>query len=189
MSALTIVTIDPELLNLKEIVLRQRAREVPVWDRKYLEEVCQKIALEMFELMYATYGAALAAPQVGIPLRMIVMDPARVNFGPHVLINPDITFQAASERVENERCLSLPQYEGRVFRSTEVHVSAYNLNGVREEYEASGLLARIFQHELDHLDGVLYPDRLRNGDNLEQSDRAARRKAIEAMDALQRVRL
>ncbi|MEO8973443.1 MAG: peptide deformylase, partial [Ktedonobacteraceae bacterium] len=93
--------------------------------------------------------------------------------------------KADSEEADMERCLSLPNYAGRVFRSTSVSVSAYNLNGQKEEYEAEGLLARIFQHELDHLDGILYCDRLRSGDSLVKSERAARRKAEEAISSSQ----
>src|SRR5579863_3792134 len=113
MPTLSIVTIDEEMLDLKENVLRQKALEVPVYTSWYLKW-CEKIALEMFEIMYTTYGAALAAPQVGIQLRLIVMDPARVNFGPHALINPIITYKADNEEASSENCLSLPQLCGRV---------------------------------------------------------------------------
>ncbi len=187
MSTLTIVTIDTDLLALKYTVLRQRSCEVPPQEREY-SKLCRELAVEMFEVMYATYGAALAAPQVGVPLRLIVMDPARLNFGPHVLINPVINFKSASEEAEDENCLSLPYHTGKVYRSTEVRVHAYDLNGEFKEYHAEGLLARIFQHELDHLDGILYPDRLRRGDYLEKSDnRGARRRAIEAINRLHMV--
>ena len=186
MSTLSIVTIDSDFVGIGHTVLRQRACEVPIQDSKYLEE-CKKIALDMFEIMYTTYGAALSAPQVGITFRLVVIDPAKLNFGPHVLINPTMTFKSDSEEAEVERCLSLPNYAGKVFRSTQVSVSAYNLNGQKVEYEADGLLARIFQHELDHLDGILYCDRFRAGDKLKKSDRAARRKAIEAIASLQRI--
>ncbi len=184
MSAFSIVTIDLNYVTFEHTVLRQHACEVPVQESKYLE-LCKKIALDMFETMYTTYGAALSAPQVGIPLRLVVIDPAKLDFGPHVLINPMMVYKADSEVADMERCLSLPNYAGRVFRSTRVSVSAYNLNGQREEYEAEGLLARIFQHELDHLDGILYCDRLRPGDNLEKSERAAHRKAVEAISSSQ----
>lgn len=182
MSSLTIVTSEPEMLALKYSVLKQRSSEVPLHEREHLK-ICRELAIEMFEVMYTMYGAALAAPQVGIPLRLIVIDPARLDFGPHVLINPIIKFKSNSEEVENESCLSLPPYTGRVFRSTEVCVHAYDLNGELSEYHAEGLLARIFQHEIDHLDGILYPDRLSRGDRLEKSDnKGARRRAIEAVN-------
>lgn len=186
MSSLAITTLDPEFASpaFKEVVaLRMPASEVPLQEIKYLE-LCKKLALDMFEIMYGTYGAALAAPQVGISLRLIVMDPANSNFGPHVLINPNIVFRDDFEEAASEGCLSLPSYSGRVFRSTRIYVTGYNLNGKKEEYDVDGLLARIFQHEIDHLDGILISDRLREGDHLEKSDKAARRKAIEAIKRL-----
>jgi peptide deformylase len=185
MSELSIITLDSELLslNFKETVLRNRASEVPVKEGRYLE-LCRKIALDMFEVMYSVYGAALAAPQVGISLRLIVLDPARVDFGPHVLINPVVTFQNEFEEAAIESCLSLPNYSGKVYRSTRISISTYNLSGQKEAFDVDGLLARIFQHELDHLDGILYCDHLRQGDRLEKSDRAARRKAVEAITNL-----
>ena len=189
MSVLTIVTIDPDLLAFKHTVLKQRANEVPLQERECLK-ACYELTVEMFEVMYSNYGAALSAPQVGMPLRLIVMDPARLNFGPHVLINPITIFEGDLEEAESESCLSLPHYTGRVFRSTEVRVHAYDLNGKLQEYHAVGLLARIFQHELDHLDGILFPDRLRRGDYLEKSDnKGARRRAIEAVNRLHMVLL
>ena len=184
MSILSIVTIDLKYITFEHSVLRQRSCEISLRESKSLE-LCKKIALDMFEIMYTTYGAALSAPQVGIPLRLIVIDPAKLDFGPHVLINPIMVYKADSEEADMERCLSLPDYAGRVFRSNRVRVSAYNLNGQREEYEAEGLLARIFQHELDHLDGILYCDRLQPEDNLVESERAARRKAVEAISSSQ----
>jgi peptide deformylase len=180
MGALSIVTIGPELLAFKDIVLRQRAVEVPVQDAKFLK-ICQKLALEMFEVMYMTGGVGLAAPQVGISLRLVVMDPEDSDLGPHTLINPVIEFKSEVEEARNEACLSIPRYAGTVSRSTEVHVRAYNLKGELEEYHATGRLARVFQHEIDHLDGVLYPDRLRPGDDFVEIELAVRYRAAIAV--------
>jgi peptide deformylase len=181
MGALSIVTIAPELLAFKDIVLRQRAVEVPVQDAEFLE-ICQKLALEMFEVMYVTDGVGLAAPQVGISLRLVVMDPGDSDFGPHTLINPVIEFKSEVEEARAEACLSVPRYAGRVFRSTEVHVRAYNLKGEPEEYHATEWLARIFQHEIDHLNGILYPDQLRPGDSLFDAELAVRDRAAAAVE-------
>jgi peptide deformylase len=185
MKALSIVTLDAELVSfeLKESVLRHCASEVPLQKSRYLE-ICRTIALDMFEVMYSVYGAALAAPQVGISLRLIVMDPAKLDFGPRVLINPIVTYKDDFEEAASESCLSLPNYSGRVLRSTRICVSAYNLSGQKEEYDVDGLLARIFQHELDHLNGILYCDRFMPGDYLEKSDGAAHLKAVEAITGL-----
>ncbi|MCL5962549.1 MAG: peptide deformylase [Chloroflexi bacterium] len=180
MGALSIVTIEPRLLGLREMVLRQPAAEVPTQDPDYLK-LCENLALEMFELMYAADGAAIAAPQVGISLRLVVMDPARLDFGPHVLINPVFQFKSGAVTTESEGCLSLPRRMGKIPRSTEVRVRAYNLRGELSEYYAEGWLARIFQHEIDHLDGILYPDRLEHGKSLFDNDTSARRRAIAAV--------
>jgi peptide deformylase len=184
MGALSIVTINPSLLSLKHIVLRQRADEVPIHDAKFLE-MCRTLAPEMFEVMYAHDGAALAAPQVGIPLRLVVMDPQSLDFGPHVLINPVILYKSETEEPGNEGCLSIPLYIGKVYRSTEVHVQAYDLRGEIKEYKVKGWLARIFQHEIDHLEGILYPDRLKPGDNLVMAGTVAHRRALSAMKKLE----
>jgi peptide deformylase len=184
MGALSIVTINPSLLSLKHIVLRQRADEVPIHDAKFLE-MCRTLAPEMFEVMYAHDGAALAAPQVGIPLRLVVMDPQSLDFGPHVLINPVILYKSETEEPGNEGCLSIPLYIGKVYRSTEVHVRAYDLRGEIKEYKVTGWLARIFQHEIDHLEGILYPDRLKPGDNLVMAGTVAHRRALSAMKKLE----
>lgn len=115
--AVSVVTIDPKLLSLKDIVLRQRSLVIQVEDAEFLE-LCNKLALEMFEVMYATDGAATAAPSVGIPLRLVVMDPASLDFGPHVLINPAITSRTEKEEIGAEGCLSLPGYMGRIPSTT-----------------------------------------------------------------------
>ena len=179
MGALSIVTVDPELLALKDIVLRQKAIDVRIDDE--MLKLCQKIVLEMFEVMYKSDGAAIAAPQVGIPLRLVALDPARVKFGPHVLINPVILNSSETQVGDFEGCLSLPLYTGKVYRSTEVHVQAYNLQGNLEDYQVDGWLARVFQHEIDHLDGFLYPDRLRPEDDLVANESGARRRALNSV--------
>jgi peptide deformylase len=83
-----------------------------------------------------------------------------------------------------EGCLSLPLFNGKVYRSTEVHVQAYNLQGKLDDYQVDGWLARVFQHEIDHLDGLLYTDRLRPEDNLIKTDAKSRRRAINSLAKL-----
>lgn len=184
MGALSVVTINPNLLSFEHIVLRQRADDVPIHSAEFLE-VCHTLTSEMFEVMYAYDGAALAAPQVGIPLRLVVMDPAGLDFGPHVLINPVVLYKAETEEPGNEGCLSIPLYTGKVYRCTEVHVQAYDLRGETKEYKATGWLARIFQHEIDHLEGILYPDHLKPEDSLVMSGTVAHRRALSAMKKLE----
>lgn len=181
MSTLSIITTGPELLPLRSSVLRRQADYVAIDDPGVLK-YCERIALDMFELMYAADGAGLAAPQVGISLRLIVVDPSNIDFGPHVLINPEIISRSEEkDPVASEGCLSIPLYSGRISRSKEVHLRTHDLKGNVKEYKATGWLARVFQHELDHLDGVLYPDHLEADQTLTETSRAPVRRAMRAM--------
>ncbi|MCA9268305.1 MAG: peptide deformylase [Planctomycetales bacterium] len=128
---------------------------------KRVDAELKSIVGEMFDLMYAASGVGLAANQVDLPLRLFVAnekaDPAEGD--PLVFINPVISRAKGSE-VREEGCLSLPELYGDVRRPEKVFVTAYNLQGELFEGEVSGLLGRIIQHETDHLDGVLFIDRL-----------------------------
>lgn len=183
MGALSVVKINRELLSLRDIVLRQKAVPVPVQDEYYLT-LCRKLALEMFDVMYASDGAGLAAPQVGISLRLVTVHPSSIKFGPAVLINPVIEFMSDEKEEGDEGCLSLPALMGTVQRAKEVQIKAYNLQGELKEYHAHGWLARIFQHEIDHLDGILYADRVTSEDKLIDTSPGSRRRALEAMRKL-----
>lgn len=183
MGALSLVKIDETLLDLKDIILRQKVSDVPVHDQDFLK-LCQRLALDMFEIMYATDGAAIAAPQVGVSLRLVALDPASIKFGPHVLINPVIDSMSEDEEEGYEGCLSLPLLNGKVFRSREIHVRAFNLKGELQEYHPKGWLARVFQHEIDHLDGILYPDRLKPDDALIRTEANARERALRSITKL-----
>jgi peptide deformylase len=112
---------------------------------------------DMFESMYVAQGIGLAAPQVGVPLRVTVLD---LSFQKNpedkiVLINPEITFKQGKQ-YEEEGCLSLPDIHEKVSRAAVVKVRAQTLDGEWRNYDAEELLARAFQHEIDHLDGVLF---------------------------------
>ena len=119
------------------------------------------IIREMFRLMYASHGIGLAANQVGLPLRLFVANlSAEPGTGEEqVLINPVITKPKGNEEGE-EGCLSFPELYGPVIRPKQVTVNAYNLRGQEIKASLSGMLARVVQHEYDHLDGVLFVDRL-----------------------------
>ncbi len=119
---------------------------------------------EMFDLMYAAKGIGLAANQVGLPFRFFVMnptgDPAEKN-EELVLINPEITIPSDPEPQEGEEgCLSLPEVFGPVMRPQHVIVEAYDLTGRSVQYRLLELAARVAQHETDHLDGILFFDRM-----------------------------
>lgn len=116
---------------------------------------------QMFDLMYAAGGVGLAANQVDLPLRMFVVNlEGRPDQGEElVFLNPVIRLPKGAEESE-EGCLSLPDLYGPVVRPKQVTFSAYNLSGELVEARADGMLARVVQHELDHLDGILFTDRL-----------------------------
>jgi peptide deformylase len=121
------------------------------------DDELRKLVADMFESMYAAQGIGLAAPQIGIPKRLTVIDLSNKKEPKDkiVLINPVITLQEGKQ-VEEEGCLSLPEIREKVRRSARVIVKAQDEYGKCSEREGSELLARAFQHEIDHLDGVLF---------------------------------
>jgi len=125
------------------------------------DEVRQQLD-DMLETMYAAPGIGLAAIQVGIPKRMLVIDVSREGEEkqPLFIVNPEITWVSDDDQLYEEGCLSLPEQYAEVERPAEVKVSYLDRNGDRQELHADGLLAVCLQHEMDHLDGVLFVDHL-----------------------------
>src|SRR4051812_12334467 len=117
---------------------------------------------EMFDLMYAAKGIGLAANQVDLPLRFFIVNlEAQPDAGEEmVFINPVISLPRGGSDEAEEGCLSLPGLYGQVTRPKQVRINAYSLDGKEIKAEVAGLMARCVQHELDHLDGVLFPDRM-----------------------------
>jgi peptide deformylase len=132
-------------------VLRQRAKAVTQIDGT-LARLCE----DMLDTMYDAPGVGLAAPQVGVGKRFFVYD---VGDGPDVLINPEIV-ESSGEWVFDEGCLSVPGLSWDIVRPKEIHVRGLDLDGNDVDFEADEYLARLVQHELDHLDGVLLVERL-----------------------------
>jgi peptide deformylase len=152
-----------EILTSENPVLRARAQRV----RAVTPEI-QALIDDMVETMRAAPGVGLAAPQVGVGQRVIVVeyaeppDDPQAEPGPprlYALVNPEIVRRSADTEVGNEACLSIPGYFGAVERAQSVTVKGLNRQGDPLRLKAEGWLARIFQHEIDHLDGVLYIDR------------------------------
>lgn len=129
-------------------VLKQRAREITDIDGRLA-----KLAEDMIETMYAAPGLGLAAPQVGVQKRLFVYD-LDDGTGPHTLINPTIS-ESRGEWTYNEGCLSIPGMSFEIVRPNEVHLTGVDLDGNPVSIEADELLGRLFQHELDHLEGRL----------------------------------
>ncbi len=138
-------------------VLRVRAEPISSFDQDLA-----RLAENMVETMYAAPGIGLAAPQVGVSLRLAVVD-LSVGKEPGellVLVNPRLS-EPRGEEVDEEGCLSIPEFTAKVSRPLEIRVSAFDLEGTALELEAEGMLARAICHEVDHLDGVLFVDHLR----------------------------
>jgi len=145
------------ILTFPNPLLYRKSREVAE-----LNGALARLVEEMLETMYEAPGIGLAAPQIGENIRLIVFDlsdPEGPERRPHHLINPVITAWEGSETGE-EGCLSVPGIREKVKRHALVEVKGIDLDGKERVYEAQGLLARMFQHEIDHLDGVLFIDRL-----------------------------
>jgi len=135
-------------------VLRQPT--APVED---IDELLRKTACEMLDLMHASNGVGLAAPQVGLSLRLVVANIPNEETGDLVLVNPEIVSVSGEMQESGEGCLSFPGLEGMVMRPLVVTARWYDLDGKKVEVEARDLYARVLAHETDHLDGVLFIDK------------------------------
>ncbi len=136
-------------------VLRRPAEEVTEFDGDL-----QRLIADMFETMYEAEGIGLAGPQVGVSRRICVVDLADDEHPPVALINPRIVESGRATEKSEEGCLSIPGIAGLVNRPAEVVVEATTPDGTPMRIEADGLMARCLQHEIDHLDGVLFIDRI-----------------------------
>ena len=145
-----------KIVNCTDSVLRKKCLKV-----KNIDETLITLADNMIETMYAAPGLGLAANQVGVSSNFFVIDVGveKETRDPVIIINPVIT--ASEEEVMGEEgCLSIPEVFAEVKRSQHVEVKGYDLKGNELRYEAEGFLARAFQHEIDHLNGVLFWDNL-----------------------------
>ncbi len=170
--------IDPSQLRIvrhPDPVLRQKATPIPE-----VTTLVRDVAQRMIELMRSEDGAGLAAPQVGLSWRMFVVEippdeakgrsvsaqPATATLGPIVYINPRLATPSGAVEGAEEGCLSLPGIWGEVLRAPVVTIRATGLDAQPFESTAAGLLARCWQHEMDHLDGVLILDRMTQASRL-----------------------
>lgn len=138
-------------------VLKTKTRKV-----EKVDDRIRKLMDDMLETMYAAPGVGLAAPQVGVLERVIVLDVAGKDEEPRPmrLVNPEIVWASEDLAVAQEGCLSIPEQWADVTRPAAVKVRYLDENGAQREVEADGLLAVCLQHEIDHLDGVLFVDHL-----------------------------
>jgi peptide deformylase len=166
-----------EILNVDHPMLRRKCAKI-----QRLDASLQKLIDDMLDTMHEANGVGLAAPQVGVPLRLFVVETPEDADEPHsgetfVLYNPEIV-KTDELYYPEEGCLSMPGWVGNVPRYMYATIKGRDRNGREVRVKASGLLAQAFQHENDHLDGVLFFDRLSGPDQLRRA-----RKADEAVEA------
>jgi len=141
-------------------ILRQKAVKI----KDPLAYDVQKLIPEMIDTMLKKDGVGLAAPQIGLSIRLIVV---RYKDYDLVLMNPKIIFKSLTKDWDEEGCLSVPDTFGEVKRSKKIIVKYIDSQGNEQKMPASGMLARVIQHEIDHLDGVLFIDKAKNIRKLE----------------------
>jgi peptide deformylase len=149
---------------------------------KEITSEIRQLAEDMLETMYDAPGVGLAAIQIGVPVRMVTMDVSKTEDErlPMVLINPEIVWASEEKRVYEEGCLSIPEYYEEVERPDRVRFRYTNLQGEIIEQDAEGLMATCVQHEIDHLNGVLFIDylsKLKRDRVMTKFKKAAKREA------------
>jgi peptide deformylase len=170
-------------MALRDIIIlpdkRLRLVSEPV---KAIDAELKKLVEDMFETMYEAPGIGLAAIQIGEPQRVITLDIAKKDDppAPQVFINPEITWSSDEKNIHEEGCLSIPEYYEEVERPAEVKVKYLDRAGKPQELHATGILATCLQHEIDHLNGVLFIDhlsKLKRDRVLKKFTKAAKRAA------------
>lgn len=144
-----------EIRSYPDPVLRKVADPV-----RSVTDLLHRLSEDMLETMYLAHGIGLAANQVGVPVRLVVIDPqTKGRKTPMIIINPEI-IASGDEQTDEEGCLSVPGFYEFVKRPKQVHVKGFTIHEEPFEMSCEGRLARAFAHEIDHLDGVLFVDHL-----------------------------
>ncbi len=150
-------------MALRDIIIipdkRLRLVSDPV---KTVDAEVRALVDDMFETMYDAPGVGLAAIQLGVPKRIVTVDTAKKDDpkAPQVFINPEVVWTSDEKGIYEEGCLSIPEYYEEVERPAQVKVRYMDLDGKAREVEADGLLANVLQHEIDHINGVLFIDHI-----------------------------
>ncbi len=157
------------ILTAENPLLRQKAKKVT-----HFGDALRNLGADLFATLRAVHGLGLAAPQIGISQRVFVVEVAAEydedgkeisSAESYLLVNPEIVKSWGEEEME-EGCLSVPGYRGAVKRATTVTIKGQDLHGKPVRFRGEDVLAQVFQHELDHLNGILYLDRLESADKL-----------------------
>ena len=145
------------IITLPDPILRKEAHTV-----ERVDEALRRLAADILATMYDAPGIGLAAPQIGISRRLIVMDPSRDEESPTplIMINPEILMRVDEMRVHEEGCLSIPDITAEVERPARTRVGFLDAEGKSQERELEGIWSTLVQHEIDHLNGVLFIDYL-----------------------------
>jgi peptide deformylase len=172
------MTVRP-IIVLPDKLLRAVSKPVP-----RIDDEIRALVADMFETMYAAPGVGLAAIQIGVPKRVITIDATRGEEpkNPITMINPQIVWFSEKRIAHEEGCLSIPDYLDEVIRPERVKVRFHDLEGKEQEIDADGLLARVVQHEVDHINGVLFIDhlsKLKRDRVIKKFAKAAKRVAAE----------
>ena len=157
-------------------ILRRKANRVGKIDRSV-----RKLVDDMFETMYSSKGVGLAGNQIGVPLRLLIMgipNHEEETTDEYVLVNPTWVKKGGEREVE-EGCLSIPGYRGTLTRSEWVKIKALDLDGREIRIKAEGLMAQALEHEIDHLDGILYIDRMKEQGTLDTLTEVSAEEAVE----------
>lgn len=180
MSKLQVYSLPNLMYYSNDFVLRRKCRDVSL--EEIHSEWFRSLIFDMFETLYADpSGVGLAAPQIGMSLRIVVIDVKQDAKKPLVLINPTYEPVGKEKAESNETCLSVPLRSGKVMRYKSVRVHALDINGKPIELVGEKFLANVFQHEIDHLDGLLYIDRMDSLDDLTAHEGYANAMAGRAM--------
>jgi peptide deformylase len=147
MSNLKIIKEPAPILRKKSLKIQEITLEI------------KRLIFDMAKAMNKADGIGLAAPQIGQNIRLCLIN---TEDGPLALINPKITWKSIRKEAEEEGCLSCPKIFGPVKRYKSIHVKALNKDGLEIKFKAKGLFARVIQHEIDHLDGILIIDKFKN---------------------------
>jgi peptide deformylase len=148
-------------MALREIIIlpdkRLRLKSEPI---KRIDATIRKLVNDLFETMYEAPGIGLAAIQIGVPRRVVTMDLSKKedDHKPQTFINPEVIWKSTETSKYEEGCLSMPEFYEEVERPAQVKVKYLDIDGNAQEIEASGLLATCLQHEIDHINGVLFID-------------------------------
>jgi peptide deformylase len=146
-----------DIIKLPEPILKTVSAPVPA-----VTEEVRALARDMLDTMYAAPGVGLAAVQIGVPKRIVVTDTAKDDEpkSPMCYVNPEIVWRSQETTEYEEGCLSIPEVYDKVVRPAEVRVRFIDLDGDGQEIHCTGLLATCIQHEIDHINGILFIDRL-----------------------------